>query len=356
MAKVMVFIDGSWLYVNAPRLASAAGRTNFVVDYGKLPHILCDTLSELLGRRSLDLVRTHLFGSYADNHDPLDDHLVQKRWHFYDLLREKHHYEVEVFPINYAGRRIRKADRPPEDDFEAKEKCVDIALATSMLYYAAMPSAYDIAIAVLGDRDFAPVLQHVRRLGKRVAIASIRGTCAEELYDPVDKARVKDFDLIWIDDLLEPLQLRLEVHRLACASQFHVGERTVETTYKPLPGQSFFCDACRSENERRRASASPDTVEVNAVEAIGETIHATITAMKQNANGYYGFLKSKAGTPYYFNPTQLVPPLQWSELFEGQELQAQVDRLPTTTSAGSVFHVRLPNQDDGFASGLEGQS
>ncbi len=81
--------------------------------------------------------------------------------------------------------------------FEPKEKCVDIALATSMLFSAAMPNAYDVAVAVLGDQDFKPVLQSVRRLGKRVAIASIQGTCAEDLQDPRDEARVRDFKLIW---------------------------------------------------------------------------------------------------------------------------------------------------------------
>ena len=55
-------------------------------------------------------------------------------------------------------------------------------------------------IKSLGDRDFLPVLQSVRRLGKRVAIASIRGCCAGEYYDPQDQARIRDMDVIWLDD------------------------------------------------------------------------------------------------------------------------------------------------------------
>src|SRR5437899_11811370 len=105
------------------------------------------------------------------------------------------------------GRRLRRQDRDPNDSFEPKEKCVDISLATSMLYFAAIPYAYDIAIGVVGDQDFKPVLQHVRRLGKRVAIASIKGCCAPEFADPADEARVKDFDIIWMDNFLDELEL-----------------------------------------------------------------------------------------------------------------------------------------------------
>src|SRR5437899_5914086 len=106
------------------------------------------------------------------------------------------------------GRRLRRQDRDPNDSFEPKEKCVDVSLATSMLYFAAIPFAYDIAIAVVGDQDFKPVLQHVRRLGKRVAIASIKGSCADDLADVTDQARIKDFDLVWIDNLLQKLELK----------------------------------------------------------------------------------------------------------------------------------------------------
>ena len=174
MAKIMVFIDGSWLYANTPRLAESYGKKSFQIDFGKLPAVVAEAVREQLGNTEVDVVRTYLFGSYASNNHPADDAIVQRRLDFYDMLREEHHYEVEVFPINFRGRRLRKADRDPADTFEAKEKCVDISLATSMLYFAAIPFAYEIAIAVVGDQDFKPVLQHVRQLGKRVAIASIK--------------------------------------------------------------------------------------------------------------------------------------------------------------------------------------
>ena len=252
MAKVMVFIDGSWLYANTSHLADSYGKRDFQVDFGKLPTVLADSVREQMGNTEVDVVRTYLFGSYASNYHPLDDGPVQRRLDFYDMLREEHHYEVEVFPVNYRGRRLRRPDRDPNDTFEAKEKCVDISLATSMLYFAAIPFAYDIAIAVVGDQDFKPVLQHVRHLGKRVAIASIKGSCIEELADPTDQARIKDFDLIWIDDLLHKLELKHENHQLECESPIHKGVRKVWTTFYPRRGKKFYCDDCKARFDRRK--------------------------------------------------------------------------------------------------------
>lgn len=59
-----------------------------------------------------------------------------------------------------------------------KEKCVDIALASEMLYYATLPNAYDIAVLVSGDFDFMPALLKVRQQGKRVAVCATRKSCS----------------------------------------------------------------------------------------------------------------------------------------------------------------------------------
>ena len=247
MLRVMIFIDGTWLYSNTPRLSEVYGQPDFRVDFGKLPAVLAEEVEKQLGGTPVDLVRTYLFGSYASNFDPRDADAVQRRRDFFSMLREEYHYEIETYPINFLGRRLRRVDREPGDTFEPKEKCVDISLATSMLYYAAIPQVYDIAIAVVGDQDFKPVLQHVRRLGKRVAIASIKNSCSPDYYDTRDEARVRDFDTIWLDELLARLELKYERHMLTCESPFHKGKREVWTTFHPRKGQKFFCDACRRE-------------------------------------------------------------------------------------------------------------
>jgi uncharacterized LabA/DUF88 family protein len=205
MAKIMLFIDGTWLYKANPTLSQAYGKQNFQIDYGNLPKVLAKEVIDQLGATDYDVVRTYLFGSYPVNCDERDEEYVEIQKDFYSRLKEEYHYEVETYPINFRGNRLKRQDRSKNDKFEPKEKCVDISLATSMLYFAAIPYAYDIAIAVLGDLDFKPVLQHVRRLGKRVAIASVKSNCAAELSDSTDQARVKDFDIIWFDDLLDKL-------------------------------------------------------------------------------------------------------------------------------------------------------
>jgi hypothetical protein len=162
------------------------------------------------------------------------------------MLKKEFHFEVETFPVNYRGRHIRKEDRDPCDAFKPKEKCVDICLATSMLYFAAIPQAYDLAIAVLGDQDFVPMLQFVRRLGKRVAIASVKGACSERLCDPRDEAKVRDYEIIWLDDLLGELELKFERKQRSCESQYHRGDRKVWTEFRPGKGGKFYCDDCRA--------------------------------------------------------------------------------------------------------------
>ena len=47
------------------------------------------------------------------------------------------------------------------------EKCVDIALASEMLYLTTVPDAYDIGIIITGDKDFIPALEKVRLRAKR---------------------------------------------------------------------------------------------------------------------------------------------------------------------------------------------
>jgi len=349
MAKIMIFVDGTWLYANTPRLADSFGKRDFQIDFGKLPSVLAEAVREQLGNTDVDVVRTYLFGSYASNNDPLDDAVVQRRLEFYEMLREEHHYEVEVFPINYRGRRIRKSDRNPNDNFEAKEKCVDISLATSMLYFAAIPFAYDIAIAVVGDQDFKPVLQHVRRLGKRVAISSIKGSCSDDLSDPTDQARIKDFDLIWIDDLLHKLELRHDPHQLDCESPSHKGARKVWTSFYPRRGQKFYCDDCRAQFERQRLEQHQNryqsgdqgaSLETIAGESVGQVIMGHVSAMRTGANGPFAFMKTGAGNEYYFNPMQMEGDLVWNELAERAPLQAEIMRLPNGDKAGAVRKVR----------------
>jgi cold shock CspA family protein len=330
--KIMLFIDGTWLYSNTPRLAESYGKDDFQVDFGRLSQVLAEEVSKQLGLAEVDVVRTYLFGSYASNYDLRDDDVVQRRLDFFAMLKEEYRYELEIFPINFRGRRVRKADRDPKDTFEPREKCVDISLATSVLYLAAIPYAYDIAIAVVGDQDFKPVFQQVRRLGKRVAIASIQGSCAPEFIDPRDEAKVKDFGLIWLDDLLPKLELKYERHQLECQSPSHKGDRRVWTTYHPRRGRKFFCDECRTEFAHQKQEAQQEFVS-SQVEALFPSDMGGSSRLGQLLSGMvkkkvtergFGFIHGDDGRDYFFHLTDLQAGLEFDEVGEGLEVNFEV--------------------------------
>lgn len=345
MIKFMLFIDGTWLYSNTSRLVDAAGEDGFVLDFGKLPRVLAAEVAKRMGDPDYTVVRTHLFGSFADNVDPRDTEPVERRMSFFRMLREEHHYEVEAFPVNFRGKRLRKLDRDSADTFEPKEKCVDIALATSMLFNAAMPNAYDVAVCVLGDQDFKPVLQSVRRLGKRVAIVSIKGTCAEDLQDPADPARVRDFEIIWLDELLADLQRRYDPHWLECQSPHHQGDRTVRTTYYPKRGQKFYCEACRNEFGRQRQDSmgGADGIAVREWAPVGTALSGIVKHKRMDKS--YGFIRAEGGGPYdggeyFFHDTDIADGTPFGELAEGTLVEFEVKAESPQGKAPPVRNVR----------------
>ncbi len=348
MLKIMIFIDGTWLYANIHKLAQLRGDPDFHIDYGLLPMTLAEAVGEQLGNTAMDLVRTHLFGSIAENYDPADEDAVRRRRDFYSMLKEEFHYHVEVFPINYYGRRLRPDDRGPSDHFEPKEKCVDIALASSILFNGAMPHAYDIAIAVVGDRDFVPVFQAARRLGKRVAIVSIRGCCTSIFFDSEDRAGVRDTDVIWLDDMLEKLELRYQPQQLLCESPYHSGERYVWTTFRPRKGQKFYCDTCRKVFQEQRAAmedavadpdllCEPEFAGQSSDNSPQELLGGNIKTIKREKG--YGFIAADDGNDYFFHLSELEQGLVWESLEESMSVHFEVKSIPSGGRAGSACRV-----------------
>ncbi len=265
MLKAMIFIDGNWLYQSQRELSDAK------VDYEKLPYVLTQKLRNQLKGLDVDMVRIHLFGSIPVNVDSQDQKNVDMQQGFYDMLKRRFHYEIEVYPIDFAGRRFSRNDRDFVDSFEPKEKCVDIALASSALYYATVPGAYDVAIFVIGDGDYIPAIQRIRRLGKRVMICSVRSNCAhayDHHRDPTDEKGVRDFDTVFLEAI--------------------IGE--VGLGYVPA-------DA------------------LNRLES--GYMAGTVAERKQEG---YGFLHDRTGDKYYFHATNLEN-IEFSELKEKQPVQ-----------------------------------
>jgi cold shock CspA family protein len=286
-----------------------------------------------------------LFGSYPIGYDLKDDDAVQGQLDFYAMLKEEYHYELELFPIDFEGRRVRRRDRDPQDPFQPKEKCVDISLATSMLYFAAIPYVYDIAVAVVGDQDYKPVLQHVRRLGKRVGIASIKRHCTDEFSDPRDEARVKDFDIIWLNDLLDKLELKYEAHQRLCESPFHKGDKRVWTTFHPRKGRKFYCEKCRDEFRKQKQDAQQDLVasgidmkpDVRAG-VVAQTLTGEIK--KKVPDRGFGFIRAGDGNDYFFHLTDLSSDLGFDQATEGLKVDFEVKGLPAGGKAGAAQNVR----------------
>ncbi len=377
MTKVMVFIDGSWLYSNTPKLEDAEDDSDFRIDFGKLPGVLVDQLESQSRLSRLDLVRTYFFSSYATNYDQADEDAVQKRLNFFSMLREKYHYEVKVYPVDFRGRPLRKEDRDPDDWFEPEEKCVDISLASNLLYNAGQSDSFDIALCVIGDRDYQPVLQSARELGKRVAIASIKEGCSSKLSSSSDQENLRDFDIIWLDDLIDDIKLVYEEHELVCESPMHEGDREVRTTYHPREGESFYCDECREKYKRQQKQKGQEQESASSGESGGsgsdENYNTTTdvdgnrqaqpgnrVANRQSNGGNgdqvreltgfvkkkfpdrgYGFIQADDGADYFFHLSDLMFDLTFDDVSEGKDVDFIVKKEASQEEAGAATNVRL---------------
>jgi hypothetical protein len=192
--RCMVFIDGSWLWHSMMSLnLKESGRK---LDIGNLPLILTSEVSTILQQPVMP-TGTIFTSSVPVNVDSTDQALVLKRFSFLNLLKMKYGFTMDLYEIDFKGRRLRKSDRSPMDVWHPKEKCVDISMASNLFYYQ---QSYDIAIAVTGDKDFLPALRRLRLLGKDVIIATFQASCSQNLYC---SGGYNEFPVIVIDRLLE---------------------------------------------------------------------------------------------------------------------------------------------------------
>ncbi|MDH4184884.1 MAG: NYN domain-containing protein [Nitrospinota bacterium] len=346
MAKINVFIDGTWLYSNLRHLAKESNLPGFHIDYGILPRAIANELAEKNGLGHLELVRTFLFGSYPINYNLMDEDRARKRKDFFTMLREDYHYDVEAFPIDYAERRILHDDREADDPFSPREKCVDIALASTMLYYASIPSAFDIAVAVVGDKDYFPLFQKVRQLGKRVAIISIRQSCAKMYSDRQDPKKLKDFHIIWLNDMIQKIAWTPVEVSVECRSPLHEGSRMTTTTMRLRNGQPYFCDVCRAkfaeqkeEQMREYTSAgvvggTPKVAEAEETPYFDGQVEALIPERG------FGFIKRGDGASFFFHLTHLAN-AEWELVNVGDKVRFTVTKNPVGAKAGAAADVNL---------------
>lgn len=224
--KAMVFIDGSWLYRGRTAIFSKLGEENFEIDYAKLPRLLCEDVANTLDE-DVSLVRTLYSGTVPSYRSGFR---TSKQHAFYDFLEKSCRYDVDIHEVDVGA-----------DSARGDDNWIHMSLGAAMLYYAAQPGAYDVAI-LLGDApDYAPVLRRVRLFGKRIQVVSLHtpdGTPPAPGDSLIWKARTSDFEPIFLDDHATDLKLVREFNRRVCKQ---CGNEE-ETTWA---GVDFFCSKCR---------------------------------------------------------------------------------------------------------------
>ena len=169
--RVMIFVDGSNLFTTAERLNTPAR-----VDILKLRDLL------VAGRKH---IRTYYFCSIST--PPRESQIS-----FLEKLKTLH-IDVVVKELKFRGHDSE--NRPIY-----VEKGIDVALVTTMLSMT-YSNAFDVAILVGGDQDYAQAVEEVKRAGKRVEIAFFEYATGKEfkysgnsflsLDEKIDQIRLK---------------------------------------------------------------------------------------------------------------------------------------------------------------------
>ena len=224
--KAMVFIDGGWLYKSRMALFQKLGEENgFEIDYAKLPRVLCEDVANYLDE-DVSLVRTNYFGTIPSARSGFN---TSKQHSFYDFLEHGCGYETEIYEVDVG----QSGDR--SDDCWTK-----MALSASLLFYAAMPAAFDVAILLGDDHLLTPAVRRTRLLGKRIQVVGIH-RAEEDKTSPIslfNRSRVCDFPPIYLDDHAADIRLVREVRVRVCKQC----GREEETTWAE---PEFFCSDCR---------------------------------------------------------------------------------------------------------------
>lgn len=160
--RVAIFIDGSNLY--------HALKSNF----GRHDLYFTGFISKLCGSRPL--FRTYYYNILQEPAKWPDAHKEQQE--FLDVLNKTPYLEVRL-------GKTKVAQGVPI------ERGIDIMLATDLLFFA-WNNAYDVAILVSGDSDFAYALQAVKNMGKHVEVAYFENVVSKDLLSIVDNSHLLD--------------------------------------------------------------------------------------------------------------------------------------------------------------------
>lgn len=306
MARVMVFIDGDWLLDSLHLLAGSGAAGDLSLDFAILPRALGVEAAQALDLTGAEVVRTFLYAKDIEKEEQTDADSRRER---FALLREDHHYEALLFPTEREG---------------------GMALIAELFYYAALPGALDVAVVVAGDRDHLPALRLLRRLGKRVVIASIKDACDREYTDPSALAGVVDAGIVWLNDIVPRIELRAEKRQLECLSPLHQGPRKVWSDFRPRAGRPFYCDECRRRFAEQHQSFSAQP------EPTGDPLPGEICKVVREKG--YGFIRGVDGREFFFHLSDLTD-IEWDTADIGMMVTFLVKREPEPGRAGAAGRV-----------------
>jgi len=290
MLKAMLFVDADWLCASTLDLSRTQGKPDLQIDHRRLGGVLADEIGRRHHLGPIDVVRSHYFASRMYDRDAGDQSLVQRRRAFLAGVQGEPHLELELVDLVSGGR-------PPGRD-AGDASALHVALTVAAMRHALTPGVLDLAIFVLGDRSFAPLLQELRRLGRRVALASVDGSCAADLADPANPLRACDFDVLWLHEVIG----RIEKWR---------GRR-------------------------------PPRAEADSLPALEDGGGLSLRGRIKNViwDRGYGFIAAEDGRDYFFHVNALEPGLEFDELQPDLTVSLEVKSGPMRGRAGAARSVR----------------
>jgi cold shock CspA family protein len=293
MLKAMLFVDADWLCASMLDLGRAQGNPDLQLDHRRLDGVLADEIGRRHHLGPIDVVRSHYFVSRLNERDARDQWLIQHRRAFLAGVQGEPHLELEVVDVAHG-------DRPTGRDGGAAPEgaALHVALTVAAMRHALTPGVLDLAIFLLGDRSFAPLLRELRRLGRRVALVSVDGSCAADLADPANPLRARDFDVLWL-------------HEVAGRIERWHGRRA------PRPEQ-------------------------NSGPAAEESGGASLRGRIKNViwERGYGFIAAEDGRDYFFHINALEPGLEFDQLQPDLTVSFEIKSGPMRGRAGAARLVR----------------
>jgi len=174
--RVMYFIDGEYLKCSFLELDKSVN-----IDYKGLPFKLIDKFFRTGGIQG-EIIRVYYYDAQCepeeeDYHDQLE---------FFNRLDDIDFYETRRASLVRKGKNKGRRE----------QKGVDVLISVDMMSKA-YEDHYDIAIVIMGDRDFLPLIKSIKNLtGKRVFGVVFEGSYSQELARAFDKHWIVDTSTI----------------------------------------------------------------------------------------------------------------------------------------------------------------